>query len=202
MSNISDEDTTNQVARVNQVIAAALVTGVLVFLTIAAMIDLGRAPAIAAGAGANANGQPGGRAGDLDQVLTWMAVVLAAALLPLSFVVSNFITAQNRRAIASGATSPPGRGGDAVSPTAQTDIRKLTMLYNNQFIVGEAVLEGGAFFAAVAFLLTKNPIPFGIALVLVACMIARFPTAGRVQRWCEIQQEKLREERSLAQSSY
>ena len=58
--------------------------------------------------------------------------------------------------------------------------------------------EGVAFFAGVAYFVSKNPIALGLALLLVGALILRFPTIGRVQRWIDQQQEKLILERQSA----
>ena len=76
------------------------------------------------------------------------------------------------------------------------------MVYHTQMIVGAAINEGAAFFAGVVYLITKNPVALGVGLLLVAVMVARFPTATRIQRWVEMQHEKLREEQQTARSSY
>ena len=75
-------------------------------------------------------------------------------------------------------------------------------VYLNQLIIGAAINEGAAFFAGVAYLLERNPIALAVALVLIAGVIARFPTANRVERWIEQQQEKLREDLLQGRSAY
>ena len=125
-------------------------------------------------------------------------------MLPMSFVIPLLVAKQQRRAIASGkltADSPinatPGKGanGAASSPGG------LPVAFLTQLIVGAAMNEGAAFFALVAYLIEKNPIALAVAIVLIAGVIARFPTAGRVERWLEQQREKLREDQLDALSS-
>jgi len=206
MSTISDQDTINQVTHVSQVILGTLIAGVLVFLGIAVMIDLGPNRPMVVGAGANAGAPAGGQFAPTGPFITDTAVVFAAVLLPLSFVLPNLITARNRRAIASGAALSSGPSGKAVSATgpqaAQTEFSKLTMLYGTQLIVGAALNEGLAFFASLAYLIEKNPIALGLALLLVAGLVVRFPTSSRIQRWTEQQREKLREKEDTPRSSY
>jgi hypothetical protein len=70
------------------------------------------------------------------------------------------------------------------------------MVYQTQLIIGAAQIEGVAFFAGVAYFLSKDPIALGLALLLVGALILRFPTIERVQRWIDQQQEKLITSRS------
>jgi len=207
MSAISDQDTITNVTRTSQIIVGALVTGVLTFVAVAFMVDVrpDRQTRVPADARANANAPAGGRAATTDPFITYTAVIFAAVLLPLSFVLPNVVTARSLRALAGAASSPPSpsdRAVPATSPQApQTETGKLAALYSSNLIIGAALNEGLTFFAAAAYLVEKNPIALGIALLLVAVLIARFPTAGRVERWIEQQREKLRAEGYRARSS-
>ena len=71
----------------------------------------------------------------------------------------------------------------------------LAQLYQTQLIVGAALLEGAAFFAGIAFMLERDPIAAGMALVLLAVLAARFPTRDRIEAWLEQQLGLLQEER-------
>ena len=185
--------------RTSQIIVGALAAGVLTFVAVAFMVVMrpDRQAGVQAEAGANANVPAGKRVAPTDPFITYTAVVLAAILLPLSFVLPNFITAQSRRAIAGAPSPPPSPSGPAVPATGpqalQTETGTLAALYSSNLIIGAALNEGLTFFAAVAYLVEKNPIALGLALLLIAVLIARFPTAGRVERWIEQQREKLRD---------
>ncbi len=199
MSTMSDQNFIKQMTRVAQIIVGSLIAGVVFFLVIAATVDVRPERPVA---GAAAIPAPGGQDDALDRILIAMVVVVAALGAPLSFIVPHLITARSRRAIASGAPSPSMPGVRAGAPAVpQTEISKLTMVYQTQMIVGAAINEGAAFFAGVVYLITKNPIALGVALLLLAVMVGRFPTAGRIQRWVEIQQEKLRQD-DMARSSF
>jgi len=208
MSTISDQDTITNVTRTSQIIVGALIAGVLTFVAVAFMVDLRRdqqagAPAAA---GANANVPANAWVAFTDAFLTYTAVAFAAVLLPLSFVVPNLVTGQSLRAIAGGTSPPPSPSGPAVPATGpqapQTETGTLAALYSSNLIIGAALNEGLTFFAATAYLLEKNPIALGLALLLIALLIARFPTAGRVERWIEQHREKLRDAGYRARSSY
>jgi hypothetical protein len=74
----------------------------------------------------------------------------------------------------------------------------LAVVYQTQLIIGAAIDEGAAFFAGIAYLIGKNSIALGAAILLLAGLLARFPTRERVARWIEHQREKLILERSEA----
>jgi hypothetical protein len=197
MSTDDNETLVASVARLGQIITGALVTGVVIFLVIATVVDLGLSPR----PGARAGGQvgvggpaPPQQSLDVGRLVTWMAVGLAALALPLSFIVPVLITNQYRRSIATGKWDParvPRFGADA----GESDTSKLAGVYMNQLIIGAALDEGAAFFAGVAYMLGKDPIALGVAIVLLCAIIARFPTTQRVATWIDRQLEMLFSER-------
>jgi len=207
MPAISDQDTVTNVTRTSQIIMGALIAGVLTFVAVAFMVDVrpDKQAGVQAEAGAGANVLTVRWASPSDALLTYTSVIFAAVLLPLSFVLPNVVTARSLQALA-GAPSPPPSPGDpavaATSPQApQTETGKLATLYTSNLIIGAALNEGLTFFATMCYMIEKNPIALGLALLLIAVLIARFPTAGRVERWIEQQREKLRDAGSSAQSS-
>jgi hypothetical protein len=192
MSTANDQDMIDRFTPTCQIIVGALIAGVLFFLGIAASIDMGIRHPIQPGAGAGSF---------LDAFvsgpfITYTAIAFAAVLLPLSLVVPGIIAAQNRRAIATGKWAvPPLRG---IEPEAlATDTGRLVMVYQQQLIIGAAMNEGLAFFAACAYLIEKSPIALGLAILLVVGLILRFPTRRRVELWIDQQREKLILERQV-----
>ena len=139
---------------------------------------------------------------DFPQIITWIAVAYTAVTLPMSFVVPRLVAGQNRRSIAAGTWKPPVGRSPSVTPlnpdAFQTNSGKLALSYNTQFIIGAALIEGAAFFAAVAYFIGKNPIALGLALFLVGMILMRFPTRLRVAAWIDSQQELLIQEQQLA----
>jgi hypothetical protein len=198
MSTAAEQDAIDKVARTSQIVLGALIAGVVVFLVVACLVDLRPNAPVPAGAdgGAGADRNP------TDSLITYTALGLAALVLPLSFVVPGLMAQHNRRAIAAEKWSPPGQGGPPerqISPAAlQTDAGKLAMVYQVQLIAGAALNEGVAFFAAIAYLIEKDPIALGLAVLLLAGLVARFPTSRRVALWIDCQQEKLIQERQTA----
>lgn len=180
MSTDDNQEMIDAVGRQSRIIVGTLVAGVSTFLVIATVLD----------PGLNARG------GTLEigRLLTWIAVGVAAVVLPLSFIVPGAIANQGRRALAAGkwagATNP---GGSAVASDA--DAARLASLFMNRLIVGAALDEGAAFFAGIAYLLGKDPIALGVAVVMLAAILVRFPTTPRITQWIDHQQEMLLLER-------
>lgn len=198
MSTASEQDAIDKVTRTGQIIVGALIAGVVVLLAVASLIDVrpkaNAPPGAVAAAGADRNGT--------GSLITYTALAFAAVLLPVSFVVPGLIAQQNRRAIAAGKWIPPGQGGPPdrqINPEAlATDAGKLAVVYQVQHIIGAAMNEGVAFFAGIAYLVEKNPIALGLAVLLLGGLVVRFPTSGRVALWIDQQQQTLIQERQSA----
>jgi hypothetical protein len=201
MSMTSDQDAIRPVIRQGQIIVVALIAGVVVFLVIATMADLGPNPgaaAVAAG-GAGAGAQGAGQPSQTVPFITYSAIAFGAFLLPMSFILPDLVAKNQRQAIivgkgTSGTNPKPSLTSATTSQATKTAAGDMDLAFLNQLIVGAAMLEGAAFFAGVAYLVERNPIALAVALVLLAALVARFPTANRVERWTERQREKLREE--------
>ncbi len=90
------------------------------------------------------------------------------------------------------------RGRRRHSEALRSDTGKLASVYLTQFIIGAAINEGLAFFACLAYLIGKNPIAMGLALLLLVALVARFPTRLRFASWVDRQQELLVQDRQAA----
>jgi hypothetical protein len=138
----------------------------------------------------------------LGDLITWAAVAITAMMLPMSMIVPGLIASQNRRNIAAGTWKPASGQYPPGSPfgpeSLQSDAGKLAFVYQTQFIIGAALNEGPAFFVLVAYMLEKNPIALGLAILLLVALAARFPTRLRVSSWIDRQQELLTQERQAA----
>jgi hypothetical protein len=210
MATFNDQDYIGKITRTSQILVGALVAGVLIFLAIAWFVDVGPVAPAPAGPGAAQGAAPGnapgaGAAGDaafVARLLTYMAVCWAAVAIALSFLVPALVAKQQRRQIASGTWAPPtqqgGRGSQIRPESWNTDSGKLAAVYQQQLIIGAALVEGAAFFTGVAYMLGRDPIALGVALLLVAMLVLQFPTIQRVERWIDGQQEKLTEDRQMA----
>jgi hypothetical protein len=216
MSTSDDLELIDSVTRVTQIIAGSLITGVLVFLGIAFAIDplggahrsnivarLTGAPAQAPAAAPDANAAPPPAAGPIDvgEMLTWMALGVTAVGLALSYLIPGWMVDRTRQAIAAGKWPPPGlvAASSPFGPEAlKSDTGKLALLYQQQFIVGAALNEGAAFFVGVAYMLGRDPVALGLAVLLLVALAARFPTRLRLASWIDRQQESLALDRQAA----
>jgi hypothetical protein len=208
MSTADDGSMLDSNTRVLQIIAGSLIAGPVIFLAIVVAIGpigaLARPAAAAAGPGAGANAAPQPAVGsiELTDILTWTAIASAAIGLPLSFLVPSQIAGGIRRGIAAEKWTPPvapsGQRGPFSRDAMQSDTGKLAFAYQTQFIIGAAITEGLAFFAIVTYMLGRNPIALGLALLLIGALIVRFPTRLRLASWIERQQELLVQDRQAA----
>ncbi len=71
-----------------------------------------------------------------------------------------------------------------------TRIDQVVGVYRSQMIIGLALLEGAAFFNLIALMTEKSGFSLCVAMVLFALMTLRFPTRDKVSFWV---QDKLRE---------
>ena len=179
MSMPSDPESIQAVTRQGQIIIGALISGVVFFLVIATVVDLGPNPGVVAG------GAGAGQRAQTVPLVTYLALAFGAVLLPMSFMVPGLVAKQQRQAIAAGNVTA-GTNLTASSTAAsssgatKTPAGGLHAAYLTQLITGAAMNEGAAFFAGVAYLIEKNPIALALAFVLLTAIVARFPTGSRV----------------------
>jgi hypothetical protein len=201
MSNMSELDAVQPTLRTCQIIVIALIMGVLFYLAIITLVVpplFNPAPALRGeGAGEAAIAGPGNSP---LVVITYLALAVGLVDLVLSFVLPKLNTDQARRRLAQKGPAESTRGVPSESKQSGPagDTGKLLSLYQTQLIIGAAMLEGGAFFAAVAYMLDRNPIALVTAIVLLGTMAARFPTSNRLTAWLDRQIGLLHEERQSA----
>jgi hypothetical protein len=173
------QDAIGRITKTCQIIVGSLIAGVLIMLGIALAVDVGTTGS--------------------SPLITYIAVASGVALLPASFLVPGIVAAQQRRSIAAATWAAPGGGNRPIaglgSDAYQTDTGKLAVVYLSHSIVGAAINEGAAYFAAIAYLIEKNPIALGLTFLLIGGLILRFPTRGRLEQWIDHQQELLIQDR-------
>lgn len=173
-----DDQTKQQIAgvvRTSQIIVSALAMGVVTFAVVVVFF-------VSGGPAAKGN------------LLTLLAIVFAGAALVLGFVIPQFVTAANRRKIAAGTwPSSPNQG-----PVPDSDTGKLALTYPAKMIVAAALFEGGCFFALTVYMIERQPLSLVAAAVLLLCLLAHFPTLGRVEAWIEEQLRRVEDERRFS----
>jgi hypothetical protein len=191
MSDMTDPDALNPVLRTCQIIVAAMIMGVAIFLVIIVVL-LPNKPIVAEGPGAKGDAIPafGGM-----QLITLAALGLGVSALIMSYVLPGVITANGRQQLRKKVPPTPRDASEDSRIYPAGDTGPLLAVYQNQLIVGSALNEGAAFFASIAYMLERSPIALGTALVLLAALLARIPTRDRLNAWLDRQLSQLQEER-------
>lgn len=166
--------------RVSQIIAFSLASGVSVFLAVALSLRYSK-------------GLFAPNPWDVmppRNIVSFMALMMAAIVTVLSFAIPRQIAGNMRRVVASG-KSAHGLG------EFRGETSELLGVYQTQMIIGLALLEGGAFFNGVAYLIEGHAPNLIAAVVLLLLILARFPTEQKIEDWAEVQRQALLEERNL-----
>ena len=140
-----------------QIIAAAWMLGVLVFLGMVLIITAGRI-----------DGQP--------EMITMIAAGFTFLMLVNHFVIpSIMVKAQLKQVVLSGIHQKSG----------EEKIQGCCGIYQTQLIVGFALLEGAAFFNVVALMMEHCMISIALITLLLLVMAAKFPTRDKVSFWVQ-----------------
>ena len=140
-----------------QIVASALMAGVLFFAAIVAVVT-----------GSKLNGQP--------DVLTWMGGAFAAVAVVIHFVLPPMIAKKSwERAIANGLRQK----------SESEQIQHAMNDYQCQLIVGHALLEGAAFMNLTVLIAGRSVINLGVVIALLVLMLIRFPTTTKVTWWIQ-----------------
>jgi len=158
--------------RTAQIIVSALVMGVVVF---AGFVIARGAPAAPAG----------------GETMTLLALIVGLTCGLTSYVLPRSFAASNRQRIAEN-TWTPVKGATSVP---QTDAEKLLTGYQTKTIIGVALLEGAAFLAITAYMLEGQVLSMVMAGILLAGMLAFFPTLASAEAWLDHELRSLKEER-------
>jgi hypothetical protein len=150
-----------------QIIAGALIFGVLAFLVLVVFIVQNDAA---------------------NQPEAAVVSLLALGALPLSVALWTFIPGLVSRKgveqIADGTWRP---GPDAAAGSFPDDTSKLWAVYQTRIIIASALLEGAAFIGCTAYLVEHQIFVLAVPVIVLALMVATFPTRGRVGSWVEEQ---------------
>ncbi len=140
-----------------QIIAAALIMGVLMFLGVVLVATAGKF-----------DGQP--------EMITMIAAGFAFLMLVNHFVIPPIIVkAQLKQAIAAGMHQKPD----------EERTQECFGIYQTQMIVGFALLEGAAFFNLVAMMVEHCAASIAVVTLLLLWMVAKFPTRDKVSFWVQ-----------------
>jgi hypothetical protein len=151
--------------RTQRIIVFALVQGIVILFAVALFI-------------VQVQNQGRGLAGDNLVILSYLAAGMMVVAVVLSTLVPGWMVQMNLRSIARG-------------PASADDTSKLLSLRQSSQIVGMAILEGVAQFAAIAYMLNGQVWSLAIPLFAVGLMLANFPTEYRLRGWLQDQEDRL-----------
>jgi len=152
------------VVRTMQIIAAALMTGVLLFLLVVLVITQGDVFSTKS-----------------PPLITVIAAGFGFLMLVNHFVIPGIVSQTQLRKAAE---------TKLLQQDEETTSQRVVAVYQTQLIIGLALLEGAAFFNLIALLIGRSIFSLGIAVVLLCLMLIKFPTRDRVSFWV---QDRLRE---------
>ena len=141
--------------RVSQIIASALMMGVLVFAGVTVAFHLS---------------DPQPAAGNQDSMLLIVAIVFTVGDLIARFVVLKTHDQNMARKL-------ENRETESVSPN------EVYGAYQTRLIISLAMLEGVAFFCLIAFMIEHRWEAFGLAMFLLLMMAMNFPTENKFRSW-------------------
>ena len=150
--------------RVMQIIAAALMIGVITFLGVVLFLVYGQR-----------NGQGLQPAADLP-IVTLLAIAMFAINTPLAFILPNQLAKPALKQIAA-----------APEKEREYDIDKLLGVRQATMLVGLALIEGTAFCACIGFLLDADVGSLVVVGLCLLLMLVLFPTRNRVRNWLDKQ---------------
>ena len=149
--------TPEALVRTMQIVAAALMLGVLVFLGIVLVITQG-----------DVSGKP--------ELMTMMAAGFGALMIVSHFVIPAISVKLHLRQAAAELTAKK-----------TDDDKRVRMygIYQAQLTIGFALLEGAAFFNLIAMSAENSVVSLGVVILLLGLMAVKFPTRDKVSFWVE-----------------
>ena len=185
MSTAPDNPLPPERLRVMQIIAAALLVGVLIFLGIVLYVVL-----------IHNQGQGLGPRRDFPYV-TAIAVVILLVDAPLVVFIPRTITQNALKQMAAGTWKAPS---GTSSTEATSDAAKLLLVRQTTLIIALALFEGVAFLALIAFLLETEVAALAVVAGAIILMLVSFPGERRVRVWLDLHLQRLtdlRQQREL-----
>ena len=177
MFNEGQEKLLKQTTRICQIIAFALIMGVLVFAGIILGVGLGP-------------DQP-----PETPIVSIVGSAVGLAALPAWMIIPGLVVAGLRRKVVAGEpiSNQPGQQ----YPEETGDVGPLVGVYQAKKIFGFAVLEGAAFINLIAYLLEGQSMNIAIAAGLLCLMMFGFPVQDSVERFVRQELETVEQQRGL-----
>ncbi len=150
--------------RTMQIIAAALMAGVLLFLGVVLVSTQGHVFSTKA-----------------PPLISGIAGGFAFLMIVNHFVIPGILTRTQLRLAAE---------RKLLQQDEEAKNQRVVAIYQTQLIIGLALLEGAAFFNLIALMIGKSIFSLGVVVLLLCLMLMKFPTRNRISFWV---QDKLRE---------
>ncbi len=166
-----------QAVRTMQIIALALILGVIVF---GLVVLLG-------GIGAQEPAE--------TPILAIIAAIAALISVIAAPLVSKMIVSRMRQAVVAGKQF--NAGGSKSIPEAVGEVGSLVTIYQTQQIISRAILEGAAFINLAAYMTESQPMSLVFAVFLLIAMCFKFPTRGYLEKWVHEEMTAIEQLRSL-----
>jgi len=139
-----------------QIVAAALMMGVLIFLGVVLIATEG-----------NLTGKP--------ELLTMMGAGFGFLGIVNCIVIPGMISKAHLKQAAAG----------LLQKTEQEKVNQVIGAYRSQMIVGLALLEGAAFFNLTAMIVDHCAASIAVVVLLMGLMLVKFPTRDKVSFWVQ-----------------
>lgn len=153
------------VARTLQIIVCAMAMGVIMFMAVVTF-EFSQ----------NAN-----VAKPATPVVTYAAIAVAVGAGAAWLILPGLIAGRLHRSLAGGRYPTSGLAANVPNAAELGDVAPLAAIYQTRTIISVALLEGAAFMAIVAFMLERQHVAIGIALLFLLLILSHFPTLSRLE---------------------
>lgn len=145
-----------------QIIAGALINGVVVFFVIAVFV---LSPQV--------NNDP--------PLIAYIALGVGCLAVVMSFAIPNLIMASTKKSLIKG--KPINLPDNYQGATNVGFLGPLVGMYQTKLIISMAILEGAAFFNLIAYIIEGQRMSLIMTGLLVAIMATKFATRGGLENW-------------------
>lgn len=179
---LTDEelDYLGRMTRVMQIIVGALAAGAASFFGVVLVLP-----------------PPGGAGPPNELLLTYMAIAVGIGCFLLSLIVPGIIARNLRQDIASGKRSDVAEKMLSGLPESVREVAPLTMAYQTVLIIRSALLEGGAFFALVSYMIERQTSSLVVAGALILLILGGMPTRSKIEEAIERERRDINELRQM-----